>query len=100
MQTMPSIIIEKIKIETLKTLSALDIQFGAAHSELKIDSNGNVYLIEVGARMGGDFIGSHLVESSTGYDFVKGVVEIALGKFKVPNIKDKSKGEEIEQKPL
>ena len=30
---------------------------------------------------GEGFIGSHLVELSTGFDFVKGVIEIALGKF-------------------
>ena len=32
--------------------------------------------------MGGDFIGSHLVQLSTGYDFLGGVVSCALGDFK------------------
>ncbi len=72
---------ENIKKETLKALDALDIKMGASHSEFKITDSGVVYAIEVGARMGGDFIGSHLVELSTGYDFVKGVIEIALGVF-------------------
>ena len=34
--------------------------------------------------MGGDFIGSDLVQLSTGYDFLKGVVEVALGAFRAP----------------
>jgi biotin carboxylase len=72
---------ESIQKETLKTLDALDIKTGATHSEFKITNSGVVYAIEVGARMGGDFIGSHLVELSTGYDFLKGVIEIALGAF-------------------
>jgi biotin carboxylase len=74
----------KIKSETLKALTALKINYGASHAEFKITTDGKVYAIEVGARMGGDFIGSHLVELSTGYDFVKGVVDIALGTFKKP----------------
>ena len=53
----------------------------ASHSELKIDKNGNIKIIEIGARMGGDFIGSHLVYYSTGIDFVKNVILIALGKI-------------------
>ena len=36
-------------------------------------------IIEIGGRMGGDFIGSDLVELSTGYDFVKGVIKVAMG---------------------
>ena len=36
--------------------------------------------------MGGDFIGSNLTKLSTGYDFVEGVIETALGNFKVPDI--------------
>lgn len=36
--------------------------------------------------MGGDFIGSDLVKLSTGYDFLKGVIEVALNKFEKPVI--------------
>lgn len=72
---------EKIVLETVKALFSLEIKFGASHTELKIDEKGNVYLIEVGARMGGDFIGSSLVYLSTGYDFLRATVEIALGDF-------------------
>lgn len=71
----------RLKEETLKALNALQIEYGAGHSEFKINKDGEIFIIEVGARMGGDFIGSHLVELSTGYDFVKGVIEIALGFF-------------------
>lgn len=75
---------EKIIKETLKALTALNVEYGAAHTEIKINQKGEVYIIEVGARMGGDFIGSDLVELSTGYDFVKSIIEIALGSFSVP----------------
>jgi biotin carboxylase len=83
---LPIHIQEKIKAETIKCLNALEIKYGASHSEFKITSNDEVYVIEVGARMGGDFIGSHLVELSTGYDFLKGVIDVALNKFQEPVI--------------
>jgi len=75
---------KKIREETLKSLDALEIRYGAGHSEFKITPEGEVYLIEVGARMGGDFIGSDLVFLSTGYDFLKGVIKIALGDYSKP----------------
>lgn len=79
---------QKIKDETIKVLNSLNIKFGASHTEIKINPNGDVLLIETGARMGGDFIGSDLVRLSTGYDFVNGIIEIALGTFTKPIIKE------------
>ena len=81
---LPDTIQQKIKTETLKVLTALNIMYGASHSEFKITESGDVFAIEVGARMGGDFIGSHLVKLSIGYDFVKAVIDIALGSFEEP----------------
>ena len=62
-----------------KALSALGIQNSASHTEFKIDNKGNFGIIEIGARMGGDCIGSDLVELSTGYDFLKMVLDVSLG---------------------
>lgn len=69
---------------TEKALDALGVTDGASHTEYKITEDGDVYIIELGARMGGDFIGSDLVELSTGYDFVKGVIDVALNSFDEP----------------
>lgn len=63
-----------------KALSCLKVKNGAAHSEIKLNSNGEVKIIEIGARMGGDFIGSHLVKISTGFDFTGAVIDIAVNK--------------------
>lgn len=60
-------------------LDTLGIQNGASHSELKIDEYGNIHLIEIGGRMGGDCIGSDLVRYSTGIDYVRAVIQIACG---------------------
>ena len=70
---------EHVKRVITHALSSLGITLGAGHSEIKIDSSGNIRLIEIGGRMGGDLIGSDLVPLSTGYDFVKAVILCALG---------------------
>lgn len=60
-------------------LDSLGVKYGASHSEVKVDDKGNIKIIEIGGRMGGDFIGSDLVRLSTGFDFVEAVIEVALG---------------------
>lgn len=78
--------LKKIRQTTLKGLNAVGINYGASHTELKLKSNYNPYIVEVGGRMGGDFIGSDLVPISTGYDYLKGVIEVALNTFHEPII--------------
>ncbi|MCQ2285321.1 MAG: ATP-grasp domain-containing protein [Bacteroidales bacterium] len=68
----------------LQTLAALKIEYGAAHTELKLNSQDVPYIIELGPRMGGDFITSDLVRLSTGYDFTQGVIEASMGNFVEP----------------
>lgn len=81
---------EKIIAASLKALDALNVRYGAGHSEFIVTRGGEVFCIEIGARMGGDFIGSHLVRLSTGYDFLKGVIETALGSFTVPLLNERN----------
>lgn len=71
--------VDRVRSVVSHALTSLGVEYGASHSEVKIDAEGAVKLIEIGARMGGDFIGSDLVELSTGYDYLKAVVQVALG---------------------
>lgn len=70
---------KRIKKIVEHALDTLEIKNGASHSEIKIDDKGNIKIIEIGGRMGGDCIGSDLVMYSTGYDFVRMVIQIACG---------------------
>ena len=88
--SLPDTIQSQVKDIVLHALDALHIQYGASHSELKITEDGDIRVIEIGARMGGDFIGSDLVRLSTGYDFLEGVILVAMGKFVEPVITEKS----------
>ena len=60
-------------------LDSLKIKNGASHSEVMINTDGSVKIVEIGGRMGGDCIGSDLVQISTGFDFVNMVIDISLG---------------------
>lgn len=77
---------EEIYDLTKRALTALGVTNGASHSEYRITKDGMIYVMEIGARMGGDFIGSDLVQLSTGYDFLRGVIEVALGTFNPPQL--------------
>ena len=71
---------KKVKDTVFHALDTLMITDSASHSEIKIDDEGNIKMIEIGGRMGGDMIGSDLVYLSTGYDFLKAVIDVALSK--------------------
>lgn len=70
--------LENVKRVVEHALSSLMIENGASHSEIKINDRKEIKIIEIGGRMGGDFIGSNLVELSTGFDFVGNVIRIAM----------------------
>jgi len=84
-------LLKDIKETTFRALDALGIKNGASHTELMINDKNEIFCIEVGARMGGDFIGSDLVQLSTGYNFLKGVLDISLGQFKLEKFNKISK---------
>ena len=72
----------KAKVHRVITdsLTAIGLENGPCHSEIKI-VNDIIYLIEFNARPGGDHISWPMVELSTGYPYIEGVVNIALDTF-------------------
>lgn len=74
------------KINTIvpQILSAIGYDNGASHIELKYNSD-NLYLIEVNLRGGGDCISNLLVYKSSGHDYLKYMIEVALGQFSEPS---------------
>ena len=62
-------------------LSAVGYTNGASHVELKITPDGDIYLIDINPRGGGDYISTHLVPLSTDCDYSKEIINIALDRF-------------------
>lgn len=85
--------IEKIKDLACRAVKAVGIENGPAHVEIMLTPEGPK-MVELGARMGGDCITTHLVPLSTGIDMIKATIEIACGKE--PDIEKKfNKGSAI-----
>jgi len=59
-------------------IRALGLDHCGFHAELKMTQKGP-RIIEIGARLGGDRIATHLTLLSTGVDLVRAVIDIALG---------------------
>lgn len=74
----PEDIQQKLKEGAVAGIKALGLSNCAAHCELKIQ-DGEAYLMEIGARMGGDFISTELTHLSTGIDMVAATISVVLG---------------------
>lgn len=72
-------VLARIRDVVTHALTTLKVKQGASHAEVKVAKDGYVGIVEIGSRMGGDFIGSDLVSLSTGIDYVGAVIDCALG---------------------
>lgn len=78
---------KKVHALVKQALDILLFSDGPSHSEVRFDQFGNCFIIEIGTRLGGDFITSDLVRLSTGYDIVEASIELACGRFIFPELK-------------
>ena len=83
--------VEKLKAAAVAGVKALGVNNCACHAEAKL-MNGKAYLMEIGARLGGDFISTELTHLSTGIDMVAAAVDVALGIEPDLSVKEKPKG--------
>lgn len=61
------------------TINALNITFGSVNMDLIITKEGVPYIIDIGARMGGNLIGSHIVPIATGIDYIGNIIKASIG---------------------
>lgn len=71
--------LEKVERTLYKAFASMGLKYGAIHPEFKITKEGKIIFMEIGARMGGDCIGSDLVPISTGYDYMGMVISCGCG---------------------
>jgi len=69
---------ERIRQVAVAAVQAIGIQNGPSHTEIMVTAEGPK-IVELGARLGGDCITTHLVPMSTGIDMVECCIKIALG---------------------
>ena len=75
---------DKVENAIAEGLTAIGVNNGPCHTEIKIVDD-QIYLIEFNARPGGDHIAWPLTMLSTGYHYIKGIIEVAMNDFKPLN---------------
>ncbi len=70
--------VEEIKRIAIAANKAIGIVNGPSHTEIIVTEDGPK-VVELGARLGGDCIATHLVPLSTGVDLVEATIRLALG---------------------
>ena len=80
-----------LKAAAVAGVKALGVNNCACHAEAKL-MDGKAYLMEIGARLGGDFISTELTHLSTGVDMVAAAINVALGIEPDLNPKETPKG--------
>ena len=83
--------VETLKAAAVAGVRALGVNNCACHAEAKL-MDGKAYLMEIGARLGGDFISTELTHLSTGIDMVAAAVDVALGIEPDLSVKEEPKG--------
>lgn len=69
---------EEIRDVAVRAVKALGIETGPAHVEIIVTKDGPK-IVELGARLGGDCIASHLVQLSTGIDMLRETITVLCG---------------------
>jgi len=69
----------KVKGCVRKALLALNVNHGSVNMDILITKEGNVHIVDIGARMGGNLIGSHIIPTGTGIDYMGNMIAAALG---------------------
>lgn len=76
---LPSAVEQKAREYVERAIKALEINHGAVNMDLLISDEGTVHIIDVGARMGGNMIGPCVIPYGTGVDYVKALIQNAVG---------------------
>lgn len=70
---------KKVKECVKKAIIALGINQGAVNMDLIITESGNVHIIDVGARMGGNMIGPCIIPIGTGIPYLENLIRSTVG---------------------
>ena len=76
---LPKEIQDEIRRLNAETLKVLGLHTGWTHGEYMVAKNGDVYLLEVGARGGGNYIGSDIVKTMIGVSTDEMAFRTAIG---------------------
>ena len=80
---LPDDVENKIEECIKKLIKALEIECSAVNFDLILTDSNEVYVVDVGARMGGNAITSHIIPLSKGIDHVGNVIKYAMNEGEI-----------------
>ena len=69
----------RIKECVKKALVAMGVNHGSVNMDILVSDDYSVHIVDVGARMGGNLIGSHIIPIGTGIDYMGNMIKAAVG---------------------
>ena len=79
---------EKVKTCVTNAIKALGVNFGSVNMDMLITEDGKVYIVDIGARMGGNMIGSCIIPYGPGVDYMAALIQNAVGDSVDLSVKD------------
>lgn len=70
---------QRIVFSATKAIQALGITFGSVNMDVLLTDDHTVHIVDIGARMGGNLIGSHIVPIGTGIDYMGNLLRATVG---------------------
>jgi biotin carboxylase len=77
--TLPKPLMTKVEQEVGRLLKAVGFDNGAVNIEVRIRPDGEIVVVEIGARCGGCYVPQHM-QLATGFNEVKAIIDLAMGK--------------------
>lgn len=75
---LPAAVEEKVTNCVRTAIKALGVNHGSVNMDLLIKSD-DVHIVDIGARMGGNLIGSHIIPKGTGIAYMRNMIRAAVG---------------------
>lgn len=69
----------RIKECVRKALVAMGVNHGSVNMDILVSDDYSVHIVDVGARMGGNLIGSHIIPIGIGIDYMGNMIKAAVG---------------------
>lgn len=69
----------KVRLCVKNAIKALGVNCGSVNMDMLITEDGKVYIIDIGARMGGNMIGPCIIPYGTGLDYMAAMLQNAVG---------------------
>ncbi len=70
---------QKVRDIVKNAIVALGVNTGSVNMDILVTDEGKIYIVDVGARMGGNMIGSYIIPYGTGIDYPAAMIQNAFG---------------------